>query len=74
MDRATILDNLAIALRRVAEGESLLAQQHEIIASLERDGLDASEVKAVVLQIEELQGTLVADRERLKEELAGNSK
>jgi hypothetical protein len=70
MDRATLLDNLAIALRRVAEGEGLIAQQHETIASLERDGLDASQVKAALLQIEELQGMLIADRDRLKAALA----
>jgi hypothetical protein len=72
MDRSTIFDLLALALRRVAEGERLIAQQHEIIASLERDGLDASEVKSVLLQIEELQGMLVADRDRLQKDLAEN--
>jgi hypothetical protein len=69
MDRGVILDQLALALRRVAEGESIIAQQHETIASLERDGLDATQVKAVLVQIEELQGMLVADRDRLKTEL-----
>jgi hypothetical protein len=69
MDRATILDDLALALRRVAEGELHIAQQHEMIASLERGGLDASPLKAALLQLEELQGMLVADRDRLKKEL-----
>jgi hypothetical protein len=55
MDRGTIFDHLALALRRVAEGERLIARQHEIIASIERDGLDA----AVLLQIEKLPGMLV---------------
>jgi hypothetical protein len=58
MDRATILDNLALALRRVAEGELHIAQQLEIIASLERDGLDASPLKSALLHLEELQGML----------------
>jgi hypothetical protein len=49
MDRGVILDQLALALRRVAEGESIIAQQHETIASLERDGLDASQVKVSTL-------------------------
>jgi hypothetical protein len=74
MDRGLIFDHLAIALRRVTEGECFIAQQREIIAALERDGLDNSEAKAVLLQFEELQGTLIADRDRLKEELAGNLK
>jgi hypothetical protein len=73
MDRATILDHLAFALRRVAEGELHIAQEHEIIASLERDGLDASPLKVALLQLEELQGMLIADRDRLKKELDENS-
>jgi hypothetical protein len=34
MDRGTILNHLALALRRVAEGELHIAQQHEIVAAL----------------------------------------
>jgi hypothetical protein len=70
MDRATLLDNLAIALRRVAEGELHIAQQHESIVALERLGLDRSVAKAALLQIEKLQGMLVAERNRLQRELA----
>jgi hypothetical protein len=73
MDRGTILDHLALALRRVAEGELHIAQQHEIIASLERHGLDASPLKAALLLLEELQGMLIDDRDRLKNELDENS-
>jgi hypothetical protein len=73
MDRATLLDHLAIALRNVSEGERHIAQQHEIIASLERDGFDASAAKAVLLQFEELQRMHIADRDRLKKELGESS-
>jgi hypothetical protein len=73
MDRATFFDHLAIALRNVSEGERHIAQQHEIIASLERDGLDTSAEKAALLHFEELQGMHVADRDRLKKELGESS-
>ena len=54
MDRGVILDHLAFALRHVTEGERHIAQQHEIIALLEQNGLDTSPAKAVLLQFEEL--------------------
>jgi hypothetical protein len=68
MDRRLIFDHLAIALRRVTEGEYLIAQQREIIAALERNGLDNSEAKASAPPIRGAQGMLIADRDRLKEE------
>jgi hypothetical protein len=73
MDRAMILEHLATALRHVSEGERHIAQQHEIIASLKRDGLDTSAAEAVLLQFEDLQGIHVAHRDRLKKELAESS-
>jgi hypothetical protein len=73
MDRAMLLEHLATALRNVSEGERHIAQQHEIIASLERDGLDTSAAKVVLLQFEDLQGMHVAHRDRLKNELAESS-
>ena len=69
MDRAMLLEHLAVALRHVSEGERHIAQQHEIIASLERDGFDTSAAKAVLLQFEEIQGMHIAHRDRLKKEL-----
>jgi hypothetical protein len=44
----------------------------EITAPLERDGFDTSPLKAALLQLEELQGMLIADRDRLKKELDEN--
>jgi hypothetical protein len=70
MDRSLIIYHLQAACRRVAEGEQHIAQQHEIIASLERNGLDTAPAKAVLLQFEELQGLHVAHRDGLQEELA----
>ena len=70
MDPGMILDHLALALRHITEGERIVALQHEIIASLERTGLDTSEAKAVLRQFEELLGKLLADRDRLRKESA----
>jgi hypothetical protein len=42
MDPSLIFYHIQAAIRRVAEGEKHIAQQHEIIASLERIGLDAA--------------------------------
>ena len=70
MDPGMILDQLVFALRRITEGEHVIARQHQIIASLERTGLDTSEAKAVLRQFEELLDKLLADRDRLRKELA----
>ena len=70
MDRSLIIYHLQAACRGVAEGEQHIAQQHEIIESLERNGLDTAPAKAVLLQFEELQGLHVAHRDELQEELA----
>ena len=72
MDRATLLDHLALALRNVAQAEMHIVQQRESIATLERLGLDTSAVKAALLQFEALQAVHVADRDRLKKELDEN--
>jgi hypothetical protein len=74
IDLSAILDQLVFALRRIAEGERIIVRQHEIIKSLERTGLDTSETKAVLRQFEELLGMLLADRDRLREELVASSK
>jgi hypothetical protein len=70
MDRDTTLNLLALALRHVAEVERHIAQQHEIITSLERSDLDTSPVKVALVQIEQLHDMLVEDRDRLENELA----
>jgi hypothetical protein len=70
MDRDTTLNLLTLALRHVVEVERHIAQQHEIITSLERNDLDTSQVRVALLRVEELHDMLVADRDRLEKELA----
>jgi hypothetical protein len=72
MDPSLIFYHLQAALRRVAENEKHIAQQHEIIASLERKGLDTAPSKSVLLRFEELQGLHIAHRDWLQEKLANS--
>jgi hypothetical protein len=71
-DAGTMLKHLALVVRHVMEGERIIARQREIIASLERTGLDTSEAKAALCQFEELLGMLLADRDWLRKELAAS--
>jgi hypothetical protein len=72
MDPSLIFYHIQAALRRVAEGEKHIAQQHEIIASLERIGLNPAPSKSVLLRFEELQGLHNAHRDWLRQELANS--
>jgi hypothetical protein len=72
LDLGMIFDHLVFALRHIKEGERVIARQHEIIASLERTGLDTSEAKAALRQFEELQSMLAADRDRLRKKLVSS--
>jgi hypothetical protein len=73
LDLGTILEHLAFAVRHITEGERIIARQHEIIASLERTGIDTSEARTVLRQFEELRGMLLADCDRLRKDLAASS-
>ena len=72
MDPSLIFYHLQAAFRRVAEGEKYIAKQHEIIASLERNGLDTAPSKTALLRFEELQGLHIAHRDWLQKELANS--
>jgi hypothetical protein len=66
-----IQDHLAQAEEHVQLGLTHIAKQHAIIAELERDGLDAKMARELLTTFEEMQRSHVADRDRLREELAG---
>jgi hypothetical protein len=70
MDRDTTLNLLALAILHVEEVERHIAQQHEIVISVERNDLDTSPVKVALVQIEQLHDMLVVDRDRMEKELA----
>jgi len=69
VDRATIEQHLAQAERHVAEGESYVERQRQIVAELERDGHDAATAKALLATFEEMQATQIAERDRLRQAL-----
>ncbi len=70
MDRTILLDHLALAERHVAEGRRHLASQKQVIVRLENGGHDATEARRLLLNFEDVQRMHVADRDRLKKELA----
>ncbi|MGE3873589.1 MAG: hypothetical protein AB7F74_11600 [Parvibaculaceae bacterium] len=65
-----ILDHLALAERHVAQGRQHIAQQKQIIIALESGGHDTTEAKRLLLNFEDVQKMHLADRDRLKKELA----
>src|SRR5262249_51525566 len=70
MDRTILRQHLAEAERHVAEGERHLARQRRIVAELERQGHPSNEARTLHALFQELQASHVADRHRLREELA----
>ncbi len=70
MDRELLEKSLAEAERHAAETERHVANQLEFVARLERDGRDPSQALRLLQQFEELQAIHIAERNRLREELA----
>jgi hypothetical protein len=70
MDRALVEDHLAKAELHVGEGEAHVTRQTELVARMEQDGHDTSEARASLALFKDLQAMHVADRDRLRKELA----
>jgi hypothetical protein len=70
MDKAMILDHLAIAERHVTQGCGHIAQQKRVILDLANGGHDTSMARSLLVSFEDVQRMHVADRDRLKRELA----
>ena len=70
MDRATIELHLASAEERVALAVDSVEREREIIVKLELDGHDSIEAKRLLVHFEEQLAMHVAERNRLKKELA----
>ena len=65
MDRALLEKFVRDANRHVAEGEEHIRKQRERVAHLRRHGHDTSLASELLASFEQLQVTLVADRDRL---------
>jgi hypothetical protein len=70
MDRARLMERLALAERHVREGACHVARQREIVAQLKGHSHDAASARDLLTQFEALQALHVSDRDRLRAELA----
>jgi uncharacterized coiled-coil protein SlyX len=69
MDRSALQDHLAAAERHLDEAEWQAANQRELVAELERNGLDTAEPARLLAELEDLLAAHVADCDRLRKEL-----
>jgi hypothetical protein len=72
MDKATLAQRLTQAEEHVARGELYLRRQRRFIEQLERDGNRgaADAAKEMLKNFETSQKRLIADRDRLEQQLA----
>ncbi len=70
MDPVILLDHLVLANKHVAEGEEHLAQQSALIADLRRNGCSTDDAEKLLRAFQEAQETFVAERDRIRRELA----
>jgi hypothetical protein len=70
MERTTLEDDLSRAEAHVANGQKRIAQQHEIIAELDREGHDTVSARELLATFEKTQAMHVANRDRTAGKLA----
>lgn len=70
MDKQTLERHLELAERHVRTGERLLARQRAVLGELRRDGHDTLQADRLLVNLEQTQALHVADRDRVKRELA----
>ncbi len=70
MDRATLERHLLEAEMHITEGEHHLVRQREIVAELANDGRDLRSAQALLAQFETMLAHHVADRDRIRADLA----
>jgi hypothetical protein len=70
MDRAQILTYLQAAEQHVADGERQIANRRDFVLSLKCAGADCNRETAELLEMEKAQMQYIAERDRLRTELA----
>lgn|SRR5438876_6610812 len=70
MDKAMALAHLALAERHIARGYEHLASQTRIVANLENAGHDTAMAQSLLETFRDIQRIHLADRDRIKRELA----
>lgn len=70
MHRDLLVQNLEAAERHVAQGDSFIKHQRELIAELTRDGHDPSAATELLKTFEATQALHIEGRDRIRTELA----
>lgn len=70
MDLSLIQVHLALLEEHVAQGERHIARQRDLVDLLSRAGHDTEDARALLHEFEESQAMHLADRDRLRKELA----
>ena len=70
MNRASIVEYLAVAERHVAQGEDNIARQREIIAEFQQGGHDTTAALDLLRVYEQTQAANFVGRDRYRAELA----
>ena len=70
MDRAALIRHLIEAESLVSLAHVIVAQQRQVIADMERDGLDTKTALRLLAEFEEYLLHEIAARDRMKAELA----
>lgn len=69
MDRAMLLRRLAHASDLIETGVRYIAKQRGIIDQLEADGRDTSDARAILVYLENVQATNIAEHKRIMRQL-----
>jgi hypothetical protein len=69
MDRDIILKHLAVAQRKIADGEVALRRQRALVRQRAQDGQDTRRARKLLEEFEQLQAQLLKARDRLRAEL-----
>jgi hypothetical protein len=69
MDRYLLRKSIAVAERHIAECEVRIAKQRELIANMEKLGVETARSKALLATFQQSLGLHIADYDRLQREL-----
>jgi hypothetical protein len=70
MDRALLIGYLRAAEEQIANGERQIARHSDLISTLQRAGHDTTSAIALLGELKQAQIQHVAERDRLRDELA----
>ena len=70
MDRALLISSLQAAEEHIATGERQIARHSDFISTLQRAGHDTTSAIVLLRELKQTQTRHVAERDRLRDELA----